>query len=363
MQPTLTPFPTLMPTSHPTQRPTTQPTQRPTTQPTQRPTQRPSPQPTSRPTLFPTPQPTPQPQGPQSPSISSTEYVALPHSSKLQWIQVSYSNDVTSCEDVQYKDASGNSLLGAWDASGMLSGSNLIFTGRVHDDIFYGFVQKTLKVCAAATGCSDTLRGWFKSGGSFDIDLVSSINAFTNAVAKKASQQTYLALEATHTFEIGFVDGQLVAFCITHEMRNFVGSDAKTYADAIFAIALPINPTVGSVYKSQALVPTTAGAAYFSLYDKLGTLSALTADGIYKLPMSGTGELYHGNGLHFFNSAGLDLMAMTQKTALHVFIANNPWSSAQVNILQRFGSTKFHTFGVSTADQIITGVHNAVSLT
>ena len=76
---------------------------------------------------------------------SSTELVALQPAGGggtgtiLNWVSVSYPDNVTSASDVILANATGHPQLGAWDALDL--GTSLMLTGHTFRNKFYGYIS------------------------------------------------------------------------------------------------------------------------------------------------------------------------------------------------------------------------------
>jgi len=206
--------------------------------------------------------------------------------------------------------------------------------------------------------CADTMRIYSKTGSVSDVDLES-------AVQKAFPGNTFA--HATHTFDIGMLDGELHAFTMVQYAESKLGG---IKADSVMAIKM----SDGSIRQ------TSLGEDHFGIYEHLGTNATTAADSIFAMQFyegaSGSGsesEEWHGNGVKRFQSLdGTWILAITQRFANGAMLLKDPftYSTAQGGgkILQRFGTpaiwdgssaSTYHYFGAEKGSgYITTGVHN-----
>jgi hypothetical protein len=278
------------------------------------------------------------------------ELVALPqvkgNSQILKWVRVTYPVMVESCLEVIFEDASGDSKLDQWD--GLDLGYMLQLTGKIYGDNFYGLIRKnTQRSCGT---CGDTIRRISKSGLIVDIDLQPAIMAAGGS----------LTAGATHTFDLGILNEELVAYCLVNEHV-----DDASETTAIVVISM----------ETGSLIPISATTMYLSVYKTLGTQASTSKETIYKIQYGESGDMWHANGIvsFFSDNAGEEILAFTHKYLNEAVLLTNPWkTNGETQILQRWGTTGnrdfplivAHDFGGSGTTGIIPfkGVHNLVGI-
>jgi hypothetical protein len=276
----------------------------------------------------------------------------------ITWVKLEYpeGGPVHANDVVVTPVTEAASDLGAWYGLEMGTDvSGAMLTAKIHESSMYTFVKKGVAPVGAGC-CADTMRIYDKAGTVSDIDLES-------AMAVAFSGTTFA--HATHTFDLGILDGELHAFV----MVQYAESDlAGTKVDAVMAIKM----SDGSIHQ------TMLGEDFFSIYQHLGTNSTAAADSIFALQYyeqsgSMTAEEWHGNGVKRFQSLdGTWILAVTQRFANGALLLKDPFTYSKSegggSILQRFGtpaiwdgssSSEYHYFGVDAKDGHVTsGVHN-----
>ena len=273
-------------------------------------------------------------------------------------VNVTYPEDVSSCNQVSFSDGTGAAVLGAFDSLDLETPLKL--TGKNYGDFFYGYVN-TGRAPSDGSCCADTMRIWSMSDGSSrDIDLVEPL-------ANLPFNSSTFAY-ATHTFDVALLNGETVAYCMAQfEEDGSMLNKAKV--DVVVAISM----------ETGLAVPTVSGDAYFSLWEKLGTLSEAPSDSVYKVQFTALSddpnndEEWHGNGVSAFTTAdGTDILGVTHRNLNEAILLSNPWTTDSGSgggaILQRFGlvangNTEVdHIFGLSSEDAGAAwdGLHNVV---
>jgi hypothetical protein len=253
---------------------------------------------------------------------------------------------VTSCSEVIFEDATGDSKLDQWD--GFDLGYSLKLTGKIYGDDFFGLIKKNSK--PSCTLCGDTLRRVSKSGEVLDIDLQPAIMAAGGSLEAAVS----------HTFFLGILNDELVAYCLVDED---VEQDSETTAVVVISM------------ETGSLIPISASTTFLSLYNIFGTRSLSYDETIYKIQYVGSGDLWHGNGIAAFYSenAKEEILAFTHRYLNEAVLLTNPWkTNGETRILQRWGTTgtsstpsiAAHDFGdfESTGAFQFKGVHNVVGV-
>lgn len=248
--------------------------------------------------------------------------------------------------------------LGSWYNMGMgsdVKGASL--TAKILGSNMYAFVNTGVAPNAAGC-CADTLRVYPKSGSSRDIDLES--------VMQTAFPGSSFA-HATHTFDVGMLDGELHAFTMVQYAEP---SFNNVKVDSIIAVKL----SDGSIRQ------TASGDNHYSIYSHLATTSSSADDSRFRMQYktssdddNGNNEQWHGNGVKRFQALdGTWILALTQRFANGAMLLKDPfmYTSAQGGgqIVQRFGTpaiykgssvSSYHYFGMGQdAGHISTGVHN-----
>jgi len=291
-----------------------------------------------------------------------TEFVALiptnnmgpvSASTVIQWINVTYPENVSSATDVTFSVLSNkDDQLGEWYD---LDPKGAQLTAKIFENKMY-VLQNDGNAPSQAGCCANTLAAYDKSDVS-----KSSIISLTGLI------QTALNVSdayASHTFDVSEVNGKPVAF---FQVR-YSETSLNSYGDAIVAVDL----------ETETIVPTKDGASSFQIYRDAGTEeleNSVFKIQFYKSSDSVEKEQWHGNGvLRFRTKDDVTLLAFTHRFMSEAVIFKDPWSydssSGGGNILQRFGtpqkwdtddhdSATYRYFGLSTSESVfVSGVHN-----
>jgi hypothetical protein len=233
--------------------------------------------------------------------------------------------------------------------------SGAMLTAKIRGTSMYTYVNKGSAPNSAGC-CADTMRIYDKQGSVSDLDLEAAMqDAFPGSTFA----------HATHTFDLGMLDGELHAFTMVQYAEPDLGG---TKVDSVMAV----NLGDGSIRQTEL------GEKHFSIYQHLGTSATTAEESIFAMQYyqqggSMSGEEWHGNGVKRFQSLdGTWVLAVTQRFANGAMLLKDPftYSAAQGGgkILQRFGtpaiwdgsaSSKYHHFGMEESEgYVTTGVHN-----
>jgi hypothetical protein len=279
----------------------------------------------------------------------------------VEWVKLEYpeAGPKVASDVVVNPVTEATADLGSWLNMGLGSDvGGAMLTAKIHGVNMYTYLN-TGTAPSAGGCCADTMRIYSKTGSVSDVDL--------EALMHEAFPGSTFA-HATHTFDLGMLDGELHAFT----MVQYADDDLSgTKVDSVMAVKL----------SDGSLRQTALGEKHFSIYQHLGT-AATTAEGsvfsvqYYASGGGGSGgaqEEWHGNGVKRFQALdGTWILAVTQRFANGALLIKDPftYSTAQGGgtILQRFGTpaiwdgssaSTYHFFGMKEGGGTITsGVHN-----
>ena len=295
-----------------------------------------------------------------------TELVALvpagtPSSSnlKLQWVNVTYPENVSSAKDVSLLIVESNeaeSIPDAWYDLNVGNGAQL--TGKIFQETMY-VLENDGGAPSQAGCCANVLKSIDASGKSSAFELDTIIQNALNV------SDAYVS----HTFDVSNLYGDKKTPVAFFQVR-YEETTLNAYGDAIVAIDLD----------SKTIVKTKDGELCFKIFQEAGTTEV--KDSIFKIQFydntasSVKKEQWHGNGVLHFRSEARDmtLVAFTHRMMAEAVVFKDPWTYKSTNgggtILQRFGTPKkwesgdyddavFRYFGLETSESAFaTGVHN-----
>ena len=295
-----------------------------------------------------------------------TELVALvpagtPSSSnlKLQWVNVTYPENVSSANDVRMSIVESNeaeSIPDAWYDLNVGNGAQL--TGKIFQETMY-VLENDGGAPSQAGCCANVLKSIDASGSSSAFELDTIIQNALNV------SDAYVS----HTFDVSNLYGDKKTPVAFFQVR-YEETTLNAYGDAIVAIDLD----------SKTIVKTKDGELCFKIFQEAGTTEV--KDSIFKIQFydntasSVKKEQWHGNGVLHFRSEARDmtLLAFTHRMMAEAVVFKDPWTYESTNgggtILQRFGTPKkwdsgdyddavFRYFGLETSESAFaTGVHN-----
>eukprot|EP00931_Biecheleriopsis_adriatica_P083860 TRINITY_DN5754_c0_g1_i5.p1 TRINITY_DN5754_c0_g1~~TRINITY_DN5754_c0_g1_i5.p1 ORF type:complete len:507 (-),score=53.09 TRINITY_DN5754_c0_g1_i5:124-1512(-) len=303
---------------------------------------------------------------------------------KVYWGKLMYpKRKLYSIEDIHWEPVIGND-----PALGLMNSipleCNVSAEAKLRGDHFYGLTYS----CAYGPlfevfpgCCADTLRWFNANDGSFgDIDLVQPIAAM-------AKEQGWDFAAASHSFDIHEYDG--VKHALVLVQYNCTESPScplpSVFLDSIICLSLEDGKT---------LKKTSSGKTAFSIFDEVGTLSAIPNESIYKIayaqpgfgafitfdlfdvapilrPGPGPEEQWHANSLaHFVAKDGTAVLAFTQDYQNSATLVKDPFTYSAAEgggeILQRFGTPgngrsqniTSHFFGLDPRDGPLALIHN-----
>eukprot|EP00938_MAST-03A_sp_MAST-3A-sp1_P003618 g3618.t1 len=295
-----------------------------------------------------------------------TELVALvpagtPSSSnlKLQWVNVTYPENVSSANDVRMSIVESNeaeSIPDAWYDLNVGNGAQL--TGKIFQETMY-VLENDGGAPSQAGCCANVLKSIDASGSSSAFELDTIIQNALNV------SDAYVS----HTFDVSNLYGDKKTPVAFFQVR-YEETTLNAYGDAIVAIDLD----------SKTIVKTKDGELCFKIFQEAGTTEV--KDSIFKIQFydntasSVKKEQWHGNGVLHFRSEARDmtLLAFTHRMMAEAVVFKDPWTYESTNgggtILQRFGTPKkwesgdyddavFRYFGLETTESaFVSGVHN-----
>ena len=293
-----------------------------------------------------------------------TELVALvpagtPSSSnlKLQWVNVTYPENVSSAKDVSLLIVESNeaeSIPDAWYDLNVGNGAQL--TGKIFQETMY-VLENDGGAPSQAGCCANVLKSIDASGKSSAFELDTIIQNALNV------SDAYVS----HTFDVSNLYGDKKTPVAFFQVR-YEETTLNAYGDAIVAIDLD----------SKTIVKTKDGELCFKIFQEAGTTEV--KDSIFKIQFydntasSVKKEQWHGNGVLHFRSEARDmtLVAFTHRMMAEAVVFKDPWTYKSTNgggtILQRFGTPKkwesgdyddavFRYFGLETTESaFVSGV-------
>jgi hypothetical protein len=297
-------------------------------------------------------------------SESVTQYLALtPETGIVSWQKATFPANytATSADDVTIEDIDETiDQIGSWQNLN-IEGTPLLTIKTYGDNLYAQLNTYVAPLGPTSDGyyqggcCADSFRSFNKNQQvgeeyqSFDI-MNTIFDVFENATDTDKFTGTPFAY-ANHVFDMADINDSIIAMlAITYHEPALDYSEVEA--------VLFYDTTTSSVMK------TKDGDAFFSFYQKIGTLSTETNDGIYNIMYTmGGPEQYHMNGITRFQAKdGTWILAVTFRANAECVLLKCPFtytsSDGGGTILQRFGTPSGHRFGYSASDGEITAMHN-----